>query len=113
MVSVSTDYISVGGNRHPGAADWDVQSGVLAYGADNNVALWEPVVGSLGPHHRGSGIEADILQGNLLSGRVCPTRGPFRQSQHNQILHLPLHRNEIPPYRLGRSNNSSMAAGLQ
>jgi elongator complex protein 2 len=53
MVSVSTDYISVGGNRHPGAADWDVQSGVLAYGADNNVALWEPLVGSLGPDHRG------------------------------------------------------------
>lgn len=45
MASVSTDYISVGGNRHPGAADWDVQSGVLAYGADNNVALWEPLVG--------------------------------------------------------------------
>jgi hypothetical protein len=45
MASVSTDYISVGGNRHPGAADWDVQTGVLAYGADNNVALWKPLVG--------------------------------------------------------------------
>lgn len=44
MASVATDYISVGGNRHPGAADWDVQSGVLAFGADNNVALWEPMV---------------------------------------------------------------------
>ncbi|KAJ5358535.1 Elongator complex protein 2 [Penicillium cataractarum] len=43
MASVTTDYISVGGNRHPGAADWDVQSGVLAFGADNNVALWEPL----------------------------------------------------------------------
>ncbi|KAH8689689.1 putative RNA polymerase II Elongator subunit [Talaromyces proteolyticus] len=42
MVSVATDFISVGGNRHPGAADWDTQSGVLAYGADNNVALWKP-----------------------------------------------------------------------
>ncbi|CAI7677925.1 unnamed protein product [Penicillium manginii] len=46
MVSVATDYISVGGNRHAGAADWDVQSGVLAYGADNNVALWEPLESS-------------------------------------------------------------------
>jgi elongator complex protein 2 len=44
MASVTIDYISVGGNRHPGAADWDVQSGVLAFGADNNVALWNPLV---------------------------------------------------------------------
>lgn len=44
MVRVETEYISVGGNRHPGAADWDVRSGVLAYGADNNVALWAPKV---------------------------------------------------------------------
>lgn len=44
MVRVATEYISVGGNRHPGAADWDVRSGVLAYGADNNVALWAPKV---------------------------------------------------------------------
>ncbi|KAB8237838.1 hypothetical protein ETB97_012885 [Aspergillus alliaceus] len=42
MVSVASDYICVGGNRHPAAADWDVQSGVLAFGADNNVALWDP-----------------------------------------------------------------------
>lgn len=47
MTSVSTEYISVGGNRHPGAADWDVHCGVLAYGADNNVALWEPLVGPM------------------------------------------------------------------
>ncbi|KAJ5570337.1 Elongator complex protein 2 [Penicillium hispanicum] len=46
MASVTTEYISVGGNRHPAAADWDVHSGVLAYGADNNVALWEPLDGS-------------------------------------------------------------------
>ncbi|KAL2816386.1 6-phosphofructo-2-kinase-domain-containing protein [Aspergillus cavernicola] len=42
MVSITAEYISVGGNRHPAAADWDVQSGVLAYGADINVALWDP-----------------------------------------------------------------------
>ncbi|KAJ5806112.1 Elongator complex protein 2 [Penicillium pulvis] len=49
MASVVSDYLSVGGNRHPGAADWDVQTGVLAFGADNNVALWEP----LNDSHRG------------------------------------------------------------
>ncbi|RAQ46776.1 RNA polymerase II Elongator subunit [Aspergillus flavus] len=42
MVSITSEYISVGGNRHPAAADWDIQSGVLAFGADNNVALWYP-----------------------------------------------------------------------
>lgn len=46
MVAITTDYISAGGNRHPGAADWDVQTGVLAFGADNNVALWDPLVSS-------------------------------------------------------------------
>lgn len=44
MVSVTTEYVSVGGNRHPAAADWDVRTGVLAFGADNNVALWNPNV---------------------------------------------------------------------
>ncbi|KAI2697684.1 hypothetical protein CBS147332_8667 [Penicillium roqueforti] len=43
MVAVDTEYISVGGNRHPGAADWDAQTGLLAFGADNNVALWDPL----------------------------------------------------------------------
>ncbi|KAJ9361472.1 hypothetical protein DTO027B9_633 [Paecilomyces variotii] len=42
MVSITTEYISAGGNRHPAAADWDSQSGVLAFGADNNIALWNP-----------------------------------------------------------------------
>jgi elongator complex protein 2 len=38
------DYISVGGNRHPAAADWDRKTGILAFGADNNVAIWNPLV---------------------------------------------------------------------
>ncbi|EAS37267.3 RNA polymerase II Elongator subunit [Coccidioides immitis RS] len=42
MVSITTEYICVGGNRHPAAADWHKQSGLVAYGADNNVALWDP-----------------------------------------------------------------------
>lgn len=44
MVKVSTDYIAVGGNRHPAAADWDAATGLLAFGAVNNVALWDPLV---------------------------------------------------------------------
>jgi elongator complex protein 2 len=44
---VTLDYISVGGNRHPAAADWDrAKSGLLAFGADNNIALWDPLVRS-------------------------------------------------------------------
>ena len=38
---ISIDFIAAGGNRHPSAADWDA-SGLLAYGADCNVALWQP-----------------------------------------------------------------------
>ncbi|ODH48134.1 hypothetical protein GX48_05729 [Paracoccidioides brasiliensis] len=41
-ISAVTEYLSVGGNRHPAAADWDSQTGILAFGADNNVALWDP-----------------------------------------------------------------------
>lgn len=44
MVSATTDYISVGGNRHSSAADWDTESGLLAFGADNNIAIWDPAV---------------------------------------------------------------------
>jgi elongator complex protein 2 len=42
------DYISAGGNRHPSAADWDRDgSGLLAYGAGNSIALWDPLVNTL------------------------------------------------------------------
>lgn len=44
MASAETEYISVGGNRHPAAADWNPQTGLLAFGAANNVALWYPKV---------------------------------------------------------------------
>lgn len=36
------EYITAGGNRHPAAADWDSKTGLLAFGADRNVALWQP-----------------------------------------------------------------------
>ncbi|KAF6223434.1 hypothetical protein HO133_000277 [Letharia lupina] len=42
MVDWNTDYLAAGGNRHPSAADWDLASGLLAFGADRNVALWSP-----------------------------------------------------------------------
>ncbi|KAL2432464.1 Elongator complex protein 2 [Exophiala dermatitidis] len=54
--NISHDYISVGGNRHSAASDWSTTSGLLAFGADQNVAIWEPLNDS------GRGISA------LLSG---------------------------------------------
>ena len=44
VVSPSLEYIHSGGNRQPNAADWDVGRGILAFGADQNVALWRPLV---------------------------------------------------------------------
>ncbi|KAI5309606.1 hypothetical protein KEM55_002845, partial [Ascosphaera atra] len=41
MVSFKAEYISAGGNRHPAASDWDIKTGLLAYGSDNNVAIWD------------------------------------------------------------------------
>ncbi|KAJ4404589.1 Elongator subunit elp2 [Didymella pomorum] len=42
-MDISTEFVSVGGNRNPAAADWDVTgSGLLAFGADNCIALWDP-----------------------------------------------------------------------
>lgn len=44
MTRFQSQFIAAGGNRHPAAADWDPISELLAYGADNNVALWKPLV---------------------------------------------------------------------
>ena len=42
---LSPEYISIGGNRNPAAADWDAESvRLLAFGADNSIALWDPSV---------------------------------------------------------------------
>lgn len=43
-LSAVCDFTAVGGNRHPAAADWDPISGCIAFGADWNVALWNPAV---------------------------------------------------------------------
>lgn len=44
MANVSLDYIGVGGNRHPAAADWDRKTWLVAFGADQNIAIWDPLV---------------------------------------------------------------------
>ncbi|KAE8450121.1 hypothetical protein EG329_006902 [Mollisiaceae sp. DMI_Dod_QoI] len=41
MSQLLAEYLAAGANRHPSAADWDA-SGLLAFGADRNVALWQP-----------------------------------------------------------------------
>ncbi|GAP89096.2 putative elongator complex protein 2 [Rosellinia necatrix] len=35
------EYLSVGANRHTAVADWG-QDGLVAFGADSNIALWRP-----------------------------------------------------------------------
>lgn len=37
------EYLSTGANRHGAVADWS-EGGILAFGADANVALWRPEV---------------------------------------------------------------------
>ena len=44
MVTFQSEYVTAGGNRHSAAAAWDAKSGILAFGAENNVALWKPLV---------------------------------------------------------------------
>ena len=44
MLDFQIEYIATGGNRHPSTADWEPKTGVLAFGADRNVALWSPLV---------------------------------------------------------------------
>lgn len=46
MTHLETQYLAAGGNRHPAAADWN-ENGVLAFGADRNIALWQPQVWAL------------------------------------------------------------------
>ncbi|KAK7186045.1 RNA polymerase-like protein II Elongator subunit [Paraphaeosphaeria sporulosa] len=42
-MGISPEFISIGGNRNPAAADWDQDGGrLLAFGADNCIAVWEP-----------------------------------------------------------------------
>lgn len=44
-MKISSEFISIGGNRNPAAADWDAAGlQLLAFGADASVALWDPQV---------------------------------------------------------------------
>ncbi|KAI9793404.1 MAG: hypothetical protein M1816_000296 [Peltula sp. TS41687] len=49
VLTVHTDFLAVGCNRHPAAADWDAVSGFVAFGADRNIAIWN----ALNNDHRG------------------------------------------------------------
>jgi hypothetical protein len=49
MMDLNAEYLAAGANRHPAAADWD-ENGILAFGADRNIALWRPQVSS---HYKG------------------------------------------------------------
>lgn len=41
---MQTQFISVGGNRHPHAADWNEHQKIVAFGANRAIAIWDPVV---------------------------------------------------------------------
>ena len=40
-------YLSAGANRHTAVADWGSDHGIVAFGADCNVALWRPDVSTI------------------------------------------------------------------
>jgi hypothetical protein len=42
-VSVSARYVCAGANRHTAVADWS-SDGIVAFGTDSNIALWQPKV---------------------------------------------------------------------
>jgi len=44
MIESTPIYFAAGANKHPAAADWDASSGILAFGSDRNIGLWEPLV---------------------------------------------------------------------
>ncbi|CAE7034220.1 hypothetical protein P3342_007261 [Pyrenophora teres f. teres] len=72
-MNVTSEFISIGGNRNPAAADWD-EAGlqVLAFGADNCVALWDPQDTKL------RGVQA-ILNGHtkaVNAVKFFPTQSP-------------------------------------
>src|SRR6188474_3300857 len=58
-VKINTRYISVGANRYAAASDWG-EDGLVAFGADSNVCLWNT--------HNSSGIS------RILSGHTAHVR---------------------------------------
>lgn len=71
--SVSPEFLAAGGNRHPSAADWDASgSGLLAFGSDKNVALWDPLD------------ETDAGISDLLPGHVETVTAVYFYAQAEQ-----------------------------
>ncbi|KAJ9612339.1 Elongator subunit elp2 [Cladophialophora chaetospira] len=71
---ITPEYLSTGGNRHSGAADWSSTTSRLAFGADQNVGIWSPLSDS------GRGI-SDLLSGH--TAKVTAVRflaGPKNES---------------------------------
>lgn len=65
---VSVEYLAAGANRQAAGADWS-RRGLVAFGADVNVALWRPAAGrTLRPGESPAGVEA------LLSGHAAGVR---------------------------------------
>jgi elongator complex protein 2 len=48
--NIGIEYLSAGANRHTAVADWS-ENGVVAFGADSNIALWQPVVSRIHELH--------------------------------------------------------------
>jgi elongator complex protein 2 len=40
---IKSRYLSAGANRYAAAADWS-EDGLVAFGSDSNVCLWDPTV---------------------------------------------------------------------
>ncbi|KAH8600776.1 quinon protein alcohol dehydrogenase-like superfamily [Bisporella sp. PMI_857] len=85
---MQADYLVAGANRHPATADWDA-SGILAFGADRNIALWRPQNPESQGIHDFLGGHTDIVNtvkflpnssGVLLSGSVDKTVRVWKRS---------------------------------
>ncbi|KAF2844929.1 RNA polymeras-like protein II Elongator subunit [Plenodomus tracheiphilus IPT5] len=72
-MKVSSEFISIGGNRNPAAADWDEGGGqLLAFGADDCIAIWDPQNSQL------RGVQA-VLSGHtraVNAVKFYPTNSP-------------------------------------
>jgi elongator complex protein 2 len=86
--NVQLEYVAAGGNSHPSAADW--ATGLLAFGAGINVALWNPDnekanygVSTLLAGHTGTVNAVKILEFNgkqyIISGASDNTVRVWRQ----------------------------------
>ena len=68
------NYIAVGGNKHPAAADWDPRTGIVAYGSQSNIALWDPPVTIISPIHIN---QAHLVVSRAITGESQSYFGPI------------------------------------